>query len=224
MTTISLPLAIWGEGYGEFLDRWLEGVHGLARQPDEIVLVTDEQNYGLRTKLETDMQLQTHYLKAQDYRLWDYAIRQATSDWIAICNVDDVFLPHALDTIDQADREGYNLLIDSLVVKQTGHVWRGYWDAGMIPYRFTMPGAEPMRKDLYIEAGGFDYKFQYPDWALAVKMVAKGIARPFTSNTERIIFDTGSDRLTLSGGQQNPSVKARGSAQVHELAQELGLR
>jgi len=134
-----------------------------------------------------------------------------------------VFLPHALDTIDQADREGYNLLVDSLVVKQTGHVWRGYWDAGMIPHRFTMPGAEPMRKDLYIEAGGFDYKFQYPDWALMVRVVAKGIARPFNSPTERIIFDTGSDRLTMSGGQQKPYVKARGSAQVHELAKELGL-
>jgi len=222
LTRISLPLAIWGEGYGDFLDRWLDGVHGLNRQPDEIVLVTDEQNKGLHN-LKTDIPIQTHWLKAQDYRLWDYAIRQSTGDWIAICNVDDVFLPAALDTIDQADREGYNLLIDSLVVKQTGHVWRGYWDAGTIPHRFTMPGAEPMRKDLYLEAGGFDYNFQYPDWALMVKAVAKGIVRPFNSPTERIIFDTGADRLTMSGGQQNPSVKARGSAQVHELAKDLGL-
>lgn len=221
MTKISLPLAIWGDGYAKFLDRWLEGVHGLYRQPDEIVFVTDKANKEL--KLDTEIPTQRHYLTAMDYRLWDYAIRKATGDWVAICNVDDVFLPAALDTIDQADREGYNLLIDSLVVKQTGHVWRGYWDAGMIPHRFTMPGAEPMRRDLYIEAGGFDYKFQYPDWALMVNVVAKGIAKPFVSNTERIIFDTGSDRLTMSGGQQNPSVKARGSAQVHELARELGL-
>lgn len=223
MATISLPLAVWGVGYGQFLPRWLEGVRTLGVQPDEIVLVTDEANRHLADEIETEIPLRTHWLKAKDFRLWDYAIRQCSSKWVAICNVDDQFLPNALDQIDQADLHGCNLLVDSLRVKQTGHRWTGYWDANTIPQRFTMPGAEPMTKQLYIDAGGYDYKFQFPDWALAVKMVHKDLARPFVATTERIIFDTGADRLTLSGAQQNPSVKAAGTAQVHELSRSLGL-
>lgn len=223
MATVSLPLAVWGEGYSQFLPRWIEGVRTLGRKVDEIVLVTDEQNKDLRNQIDLDIPLKAHWLKPKDYRLWDYAVRQCTSDWVAFCNVDDQFLPNALDQLDEADEQGCNLLVDSLIVKQTGHRWTGHWDANTIPHRFTMPGAEPMRRDLYIAAGGFDYRYQFPDWALAVNMVAKSLAKPFTAKTDRIIFDTGADRITLSGGQQNPQVKAAGTAQVHDLARSLGL-
>jgi hypothetical protein len=80
-----------------------------------------------------------------------------------------------------------------------------------------------MRKDLYIAAGGYDYNYRFPDWALAVHMVSKSLAKPFKAKTERIIFDTGADRVTLSGANANPSLKSQGSAQVHELARSLGL-
>lgn len=223
MPTISLPLAVWGEGYAEFLPRWLDGVRTLARKPDEIVLVTDQANKHLAKEMLTDIPVKAHWLKAQDYRLWDYAIRQCTSDWIAICNIDDQFLPNALDQIDEADNAGANLLIDSLRVKGSNHVWGGYWDPNTIPQRFTMPGAEPMRKDLYIAAGGYEKEYRFPDWALAVHMVAKDLARPFTARTERIIFDPGNDRVTLSGQNANPQLKAQGTAQVHHLSKSLGL-
>jgi len=223
LVTVSLPLAVWGEGYAEFLPRWLDGVRTLARKPDEIVLVTDQANKHLADEMLIDIPVKAHWLKAQDYRLWDYAVRKCTSDWIAFCNVDDQFLPNALDQIDQADESGANLYVDSLRVKGNDHLWTGHWDANTIPHRFTMPGAEPMRKDLYIAAGGFDYRFRYPDWALAVHMVHKSLARPFIAKTERIIFDTGIDRVTMSGANANPSLKAQGSAQVHDLAKSLGL-
>lgn len=223
MATVSLPLAVWGEGYAEFFERWQSGVETLARQPDEIVIVTDEANRAMVEQYRLDIALQTHYLKVSDYRLWDYAIRQCSSEWVAICNIDDVFLPNALDQIDEADQAGANLLVDSLRVKQNNHLWTGHWDANTIPHRFTMPGAEPMRKDLYIAAGGYDHNFRFPDWALAVHMVHKSLAKPFTASTERIIFDTGVTRVTLSGGNANPQAKSQGTAQVHELSRSLGL-
>ena len=80
-----------------------------------------------------------------------------------------------------------------------------------------------MRKDLYIAAGGFEPEYRFPDWALAVRMVHKGLARPFTAKTERIIFDPGHDSVTLSGTNANPQAKTAGTAQVHELARSLGL-
>ena len=223
MPKISVPLAVWGDGYADFFDQWYEGLENLGVQPDEIVLVTDEKNVDILEGKTVRYTVYQHYMKAADYRLWDYAVRKCHGDWIAFCNIDDQFLPNALDQIEEADAAGCNLLVDSLIVKQTGHRWTGHWDPNTIPQRFTMPGAEPMRKDLYIAAGGFDYRFQYPDWALAVNMVAKSLAKPFAAKTDRIIFDNGADRVTLSGGQQNPSVKAAGTAQVHELSKSLGL-
>lgn len=223
MATISLPLAVWGTGYAQFFSRWVNGVRSLGRKPDEIVIVTDEANKDIAAELEIDIPVKTFWLKVADYRLWDYAIRQCSGDWVAICNIDDKFLPNALDQIDEADEAGANLLVDSLRVKGTDHLWTGYWDANTIPQRFTLVGAEPMRRDLYIEAGGFEPEYRFPDWALAVRMVAKGLVRPFTAKTERVIFDPGHDRVTLSGTNANPQAKTAGTAQVHELARSLGL-
>jgi len=223
VTTISLPLAIWGNGYGQFLERWLGGVRGLERKPDEIVIVTDVKNKDIVQDLDIDIPVTTHYLDCADYRLWDYAIRNCKSDWIAICNVDDEFLPGALNQIEEADDAGCNLLLDHLIVRTNRQVWSGTFDPNVIPYQFTMPGAEPMKRQLYLDAGGFDYHFQFPDWAMAVHMVHKSLAKPFTATTERILFDPGETHLTMSGMQQNPSVKSAGTAQVHELSRSLGL-
>lgn len=223
MATVSLPLAVWGDGYAKFFQRWLAGAHQLTHRPIEIVLVTDERNRDLAKDVESEIPIRHEWLKAADYRLWDYAIRLCKGEWLGICNVDDQFLPNALDQINEADEAGCNLIVDTLIVKTTGHHWKGYWDANTIPERFTLVGAEPMKKQLYLDAGGFDYRFQFPDWALAVHMVHKSLCKPFQAKTQRILFDPGEDRLTMSGSQQNPSVKAAGTAQVHELSRSLGL-
>ena len=221
--TIGLPLAIWGQDYGQFLDRWLEGVNGLERKPDEIVVVTDEKNRGIADDLQTDIPFTTHFLRCADYRLWDYAIRQLTTDWLAICNVDDVFLPKALNELQLADDAGCDIVLDRLRVRGSNHIWSGSFDPVVIPFQFTMPGAEPMKRKLYLDAGGFDYRFQFPDWAMAVHMVHRGLGKPYAASTERILFDPGDTRLTMSGMNQSYNIKAAGTAQVHELSRSLGL-
>jgi hypothetical protein len=223
VTTISLPLAVWGNNYAQFFERWVNGVKRLERKPDEIVIVTDVKNKDLAKDLDIDIPFTTHYLDCADYRLWDYAIRNCKSDWIAICNIDDEFLPGALNQIQEADDAGCNLLLDRLIVRGRHHVWSGTFDPNVIPYQFTMPGAEPMKRQLYIDAGGFDYRYQFPDWAMAVHMVHKSLAKPFTATSERIIFDPGDTRLTMSGTNQSYNIKAAGTAQVHELSRSLGL-
>jgi hypothetical protein len=218
-----LPLAIWGSGYDEFFPRWLAAVHNLNKKPNEIILVTDEKNAHLQEYLKTEIPWKFFVRSENDYRLWDFACRKAKSKWLAFCNADDEFLPTALDAIDEADAQGCNLITDTLIVRQTGHMWSGYWDAETIPHRFTLVGAEPMTLDLYKKSGGFDYRYQFPDWAMAVHMVHKGLAKPFAGRTQRSIFDAGTNRLTMSGQNQDPAVKAAGTAQVHQLARDLGL-
>jgi hypothetical protein len=223
MTTISLPLAIWGNGYGGFLQRWIEGVNALNVRPNEIVIVTDIANKNVLESVDTDIPTKTYSYDLADYRLWDKAIRKCKSKWVAICNVDDQFLPGALDEIAIADEQGCNLVLDALRVKQTGHIWRGHWDESVLPRQFTAVGAEPMTKELYIAAGGYEHTYQFPDWALAVHIVHRKLAKPYTASTHRILFDDGSDRVTLSGQSQNPGIKAAGTAQVIALSQSLGL-
>jgi len=221
--TISLPLAVWGSGYDQFIDRWQDGVRSLSRQPDEIVVVTDEANKHVLDQITLDIKVQKHWLPHSDYRLWDYAIRQCTGKWIAICNIDDQFLPGALSEIEEADRQGANLLLDALEVRGSDAIWSGDWIPQLIPQSFTIPGAEPMTKELYEQGGGYDHNFQFPDWALAVHWVQKGVVNPYRASTRRIIFDPGWHRKTLSGQLQDSSVKVAGTAQVHELSRSLGL-
>jgi hypothetical protein len=223
MTTISLPLAIWGQSYSGFIQRWIDGVNALNVKPDEIVIVTDTANKDLAKSIVTSIPVRAYAYNMADFRLWDSAIRKCKSKWVAICNVDDQFLPNALDEISIADEQGCNIVIDALRVKQTGQIWQGYWDESVLPRQFTAMGAEPMTKELYLAGGGYEHKYQFPDWAFAVHVVHRKLARPYKASTHRIVFDDGSDRLTISGQMQNQGIKAAGTAQVLALSQELGL-
>ena len=224
MTTISLPLAVWGEEYVHFIPKWWNGVRLLKRQPDEIVLVSD--NDLLLESVPDWVHVPVKRIRSVHHDFaewWNIAVLNCTSEWFAICNVDDYFLPDALSEVDEAERQGCNFLVDKLQVKQTGEIWSGVWDPETIPQRFTLPGAEPMRRDLFFEAGGYRKGFRFVDWALAVDIIHKGLAKPFTASTVRAVFDNGSDRLTMSGNMLDSLARDEGSAQVRQLSAQLGL-
>lgn len=223
MTTVSLPLAIWGTGYVEFLERWLEGVDSLIRQPDQIVIVADHANYMKVKKVigNRDIQLYKHYGNGYaDY--WNKAVSLTDCDWFAICNVDDKFLPHALDDIDLADAEDCNLITDRIQDLEGGQVHNSQWNGHMIGRQWTMVGAEPMRKDLFDKAGGFEPGQRFADWALAMKMYLVGV-RPYDSSNIRIIYDRGLTRKTVSSILNSPDELNDGYRNLALLSKRLGL-
>lgn len=222
--TVALPLAVWGQGYAEFLPRWWEGVKSLQRQPDEIVIVTDAANHQVaRESVPPGYFAEVVKCNATQYAdFWNIAIQLTTCDWFAICNVDDLFLPEALNDIAEADRQGCNLITDRIQDLDGGEVSNSRWNGEDIGRAWTMVGAEPMRRDLFIAAGGFPRGQRFADWALAMRAYKVGV-RAFDSDIVRIIYDRGLRRKTVSSILNGPDVLNKGYQTLTALAKELDL-
>ena len=225
MTTVSLPLAIWGSGYSKFLPRWWEGVTSLQKQPDEIVIVADDKNFDLAlSTIPTGYSATVLRLNADDYAdYWNRAIEACSSTWVAICNVDDKFLPEALNDIDAAEEAGCNLITDSIQDLVGGQIYKSSWNGSEIAHDWTMVGAEPMKLDLFLKAGGFVRGQRFADWALAMKAFLIGV-KAFDTNTVRILYDRGLNRKTVSSQLNPPEVLNAGYVSLKKLAIELGIR
>jgi glycosyltransferase involved in cell wall biosynthesis len=224
-TTISLPLAIWGEGYSEFLPRWFGGVLALEREIDEIVVVCDEANFsavmsGFSDFSKVRIRVEEHAGYSQ---YWNRAIELCQSKWVAICNADDYFLPEALNEIDQADLEGCNLVCDHLFHKHSNYRQSARWEPEALDTQFSLMGANPMTKRLWEAAGGFPNGVRFADWGLALRMRKTGLVKPFYASTNRIVYDVGTDRPTLSGASLPGDKRTEGESQIHKIAQELAL-
>lgn len=223
VTSISLPLAIWGTGYAEFLPRWWEGVQSLETEFLEVVIVTDRQNYPAVMKAITDFSKVR--IRVEEYPnyagYWNRAIELCQGKWFAMCNVDDQFLPGALNQIAEADEEGKNLLCDSLRNKGSETIQTAKWNPAEFSMTFTLLGANPMTKQLWEAAGGFLPGIRFADWGLAIQMDKTGLVKPFYASTLRIIYDVGYDRPTLSGAQLGSAERAEANEEPKRLLREL---
>ena len=224
-TTISLPLAIWGEGYAEFLPRWFSGVASLGRDIDEVVVICDEANFP--AVMSACLDFSKVRIRVEDHpgysEYWNRAIELCQSKWVAICNADDYFLPEALNQIDQADIEGCNLICDHLLHKHNNHRQSASWEPEALDTQFNLMGANPMTKRLWESAGGFPKGVRFADWGLALRMRKTGLVKPFYASTNRIVYDVGTDRPTLSGASLPGDKRSQGQDQIHRIAKELGL-
>ena len=223
MTTITLPLAIWGTGYARFLPRWWEGVKSLKRQPDEVVIVTDAANYEAALKsVPEGYSALVEIIDGKGYSdFWNKAVELCTSDWISICNADDLFLPEALNEIDSAELAGCNLITDSIQDLVGGAIHKSKWNGRKIGTEWTMVGAEPMKRDLFLRAGGFEPGQRFADWALAIKCYLVGVSA-YDTNTVRILYDRGLNRRTLSSKLNPPEVLIESYRDIARLSKELG--
>ena len=221
--SISLPLAIWGKGYSQFLHNWFTGVQSLERDVDEIVIVCDNENYSSVMSAVTDFEkvkikVENHANYA-DY--WNRAIELCSGKWIAICNADDYFLPQALNEIDTADEQGCNLICDHLRHKHSNQRQSASWNPEELGHAFSLMGANPMTKRLWEAAGGFP-NVRFADWGLALRMRKTGLVKAYYASTDRIVYDVGHNRPTMSGASLESSLRMEGNDQIMRIAQELG--
>jgi hypothetical protein len=225
MATISVVTAVWGDRYTQFIDKWWQSVTTLERQPDEIVVITDPAN-KLPAETQTPMNLApitkviTLVTETDFNGYWDLAFRSVNQDWIATCCIDDVFLPAALNAIDEADQAGAEMVADSCALHPSGTIWHGYWDPQEMFTRMTMPGAAPMKKAMYERIGGFDRHIYWSDWAFYMKAAKAGIKVHHT-DIVRIIFDEGANHQTQSGRLLNPVIRQQADAQIRAYSADL---
>ena len=224
--TISIVLAIWGEGYSQFLPRWFEAVETLERDYDEIVIVSDEININaVLTSIKdfSKVRIRVENYEPEFANYWNRAIDLASSKWIAFCCADDYLLPEALNDIDAADLAGCNLLLDHLLHKGSLQRQSAVWTEAELNNAFRLMGGNSITKSLWESVGGFPYGFQFADWGFALRLKKTGLVKPFQASTNRIVYDMGYDRLTMSGATLPFEDRAKGQIQINNLIKELEL-
>jgi hypothetical protein len=105
-------------GYPEKINGWIESIHKLNRQPDEIVLVLWDEI------ILDDLNLDGIKVVAWsgDFAYSDMmnlAVQNCDTDWIAWIGVDDRYRPHALDKIDDCKADVLALGFEY----DTGQIW-----------------------------------------------------------------------------------------------------
>jgi len=221
---ISLPLAIWGEGYSKFLPQWWDGVNSLETKPFEIVIVTDLRNYpGVVASITNWEGVTVVTEELNSYAsFWNRAIELCSGKWIALCNVDDQFMPKGLNSIPKAEAEGCNLVCDRIKTKGQDYIQQTRWSPETLETEFPLGGANPMTKELWQAAGGFPEGIRFADWGLALHMRKTCLVKPYNTSEVRINYDRGFDRLTLSGALLGADERAKGNEQIRNLARMLG--
>jgi glycosyltransferase involved in cell wall biosynthesis len=198
-------------------------VNSLETQPFEIIIVTDEKNYPAVVASVTDWH-RVRVIK-EDLKtyaeFWNRAIELCSGKWIALCNVDDYFLPRGLNSIPAAEAEGCNLVCDAIMTKGTDHIQQTVWRPDELNYLMDLGGANPMTKALWQASGGFPEGIRFADWGLAILMRETGLVKPFVTSEIRIIYDRGYDRNTLSGARLGPDDRARGNEEIQNLVRSL---
>jgi hypothetical protein len=224
MTTISVVSAIWGDRYRQFLPRWWDSVQALERQPEQVVIITDRRCFELAHSTKPfGYKVPTKILGLHDEltfnEYYDRAYQECEMEWLAICCIDDVFVPEALNDIDKADEAGCEMVADGVKFTNQSRIWKGYWNPSEIYRNMTMPGAAPMKKSMY-ERVGWPKDIYWSDWAFYMKCAKAGV-KVYQSDLIRIIFDEGYNHKTQSGQQLDPDTRAFANQQIGEFAAKL---
>jgi hypothetical protein len=224
MTTISVLTAVWGERYTQFIPKWWDGVVSLQRKPDEILIFTDTINKeSMKLHIPIYLRKITNVeviVNLEFNDVWDNAFRACSKEWLAVCCIDDVFLPEALNAIDEADEAGAELVADSNLFHPSGNIFRGYWDPEEIFNRLTMPGAAPMKREMYERIGGFDKDIYFSDWAFYMK-AAKAKIKVYQTDIIRIIYDEGVNHQTQSGAMLDSITRMNAENQIRAYSMKL---
>lgn len=222
MATLSLITACWGEEYGQFIPQWWRGVQSLNRKPDEIILgIAKDDPVGLANSIPEGIKAKVVILPDLEINYkWDYAIRQSSSKWFSTIPIDDELLPGAYDEIDQADAEGAELYIDSIIYRHSQRVWKGHWDTSNIASVMPAPQLIPSTIELYKRLGQ-KFEYRWSDWVFQID-AAKAGAKPYIAGTTRMIFDAGVDRVTESGLKMNQDLRRIEDSKVYQYAKANG--
>jgi hypothetical protein len=224
MLTLGIGTCVFGSSYSSFIGRWWEGVLGLVRQPDDIVIAFDSANSKLVLESIPKEYKEITRTIQMSGEFADFMLAIQTnqiSDWISICGVDDQYLPGAFDELEIANSEGCDIYIDKLQLKHDSSILEGRWLPDQIPYRMTCPGGAPIKRELFERTGGHTKGAIFDDWELYIRCVKAG-AKPYHANTIRIIYDIGYERKTTSGVNRPSENDVIGKNHIARVRQELG--
>jgi glycosyltransferase involved in cell wall biosynthesis len=116
------------------------------------------------------------------------AARNASGDFIAILDADDVYLPERLEALTElsVQRPDLDILITDSLVVANGRIVRNCYHggyrfetenqrSGILERNFVGPGHMAVRREALLEVGGFDESFRHAtDWDCWIRMIFAG--------------------------------------------------
>jgi len=222
LTTLSIVSLCWGEDYAKFIPRFWQGVESLNRKPDEIVLgVEADDKTGFAESAPEGYNIKIHVFESDTFQWrWYETLMQATSEWQIGCAVDDELLPGAFDELDLAAEQGAEIYADSIIIRESGERVGGRWDTSNLQQILPCPGGAATTTELFRRIG-MKPEFRWVDWVFYIDAVKAG-AKPYISNTTRMIYDDGRGRQTWSSVSMDSNVRQSYSEQVAAYARSLG--
>jgi len=102
---------IYGNGYDQFVEKWLEKIQGSTTQPKEVLICTDFQRNipGVR---ELVLPIPDHVKYPNAFYL-NLMVNVADSEWILVLDIDDELEPNFLDGLGNIESDVYLAGINS---------------------------------------------------------------------------------------------------------------
>jgi GT2 family glycosyltransferase len=195
----------------DFVRDALLSIHNQTVRPAEILLVDDNSSPENRAKLRDLSSLATIITTPKNLGLAgarNYGAQNAKSEWLAFLDDDDLFVPDKqerqiryLETHPSVKALGGGLTM----VTPDGR--REYWGgkptrqltlAHALCYTASMAQALMIRRDVFLELGGFDGRLRYlEDLELGIRLLASGHETHFLAEP-LFIYHRGGGRQQLS--------------------------
>jgi len=214
MAPVTVVACVYGDrGYQSFVPRWFKAIGNLENPPAQVIIGADRFTYEASTEVVSE---NLHWTYPQAYYLQD-AITNASTEWIWICDIDDLAMPNALNGIEDVTEDvwqmGYLRHPDELL----------YIPPQLSPGEVLASEKNPFvagsafRRDAFEEVGGFpDVALQ--DWALWRRMAHHGMRFKSSGRAHfhynRHLATRGHTELTLARRQQHIAEMMESEARV----------
>jgi hypothetical protein len=110
--SVGIVAVAYGDKYRAFLPRWMRAVTMLERQPDRVMIVTDDVPSAIAALgdvyLSSAVFKQAHGTFVNHPQvLVNEAIASVQTEWVCKMDIDDVIFPHALNNLETTDADVY---------------------------------------------------------------------------------------------------------------------
>ncbi len=166
MSNVTVVSCVYGDTHWQFSRTWWNAIHKLDPAPGAIIVATDN-NVSRRATVEatcTWQYPQAFYLQK--------AIELAQTDWVWICDIDDIAYPDALAGLEDVEADVWQMGYDRsdglryIPPRLTGH------EFASLQGNVYVAGSA-IRRDAFLGVGGFR-DVAYQDWDLWLRLAKTG--------------------------------------------------
>jgi GT2 family glycosyltransferase len=215
MVVNSITVVVPHYNRSDLVGRTLESIHNQTVRPAEVLLVDDNSRPEHRERLSEFSDLATLLVTPKNLGLAgarNYGVQHAKGEWIAFLDDDDCWLPNKLERQIQylEDHPEVHALGGGLTMI-TPEGQEEYWGgsptrqltlAHALCFTASMAQALLIRRDVFLELGGFDPQLRYlEDYEFGIRLLASGHNTHFLAEPLFNYYRGGRQQLSLQWGK-----------------------